>query len=256
MARRGSRGIYGQLRRAAAAAIETLERRMLLSTTTQAADAVLRAEVNEYFLAQPALKKAFGGDVDKLLARGVRPIDWQGTSVLAQQGQWIIRLPEAEVGKHGTLRKARETLDRHRNPKLPKLDQQSANHLRQIEISSALGERFFLMTGPAALDHAAVKGLLTGMAGAATIEPNFLLWANLTPNDPSFGQLWGLHNTGQSGGKIDADIDAPEAWNVFTGSSSVVVGVIDTGIDFNHPDLAPNMWTNPGETAGDGIDND
>ena len=73
-------------------------------------DAALRAEVNEYFLAQPALKKAFGGDVDKLLERGVRPIDWQGTSALAQQGQWIIRFPEAEVGKHGTLRKARETI--------------------------------------------------------------------------------------------------------------------------------------------------
>ncbi|MEB3881890.1 S8 family serine peptidase, partial [Lyngbya sp. CCY1209] len=62
-------------------------------------------------------------------------------------------------------------------------------------------------------------------------------------------------NTGQTGGTPDADIDAPEAWDVQTGND-VVVGVIDTGVDYNHPDLANNMWTNPGETPGDGIDND
>ena len=76
------------------------------------------------------------------------------------------------------------------------------------------------------------------------------------PNDPNFGQMWGLHNTGQTGGMPDADIDAPEAWDTTIGSTEVVVAVIDTGVDYRHPDLAANMWTNPGETAGDGIDND
>ena len=76
------------------------------------------------------------------------------------------------------------------------------------------------------------------------------------PNDPSYSQLWGLENLGGSGKVTDADIDASAAWDVSTGSSSVVVGIIDTGIDYNHPDLAANVWTNPGETAGDGIDND
>jgi subtilisin family serine protease len=75
-----------------------------------------------------------------------------------------------------------------------------------------------------------------------------------TPDDPSFGLTWGLHNTGQAvngaAGTPDADIDAPEAWDVATGSSSIVVGVVDTGIDYNHPDLAANMWSNPGGIGG------
>ena len=76
-------------------------------------------------------------------------------------------------------------------------------------------------------------------------EPNYRVRAFVTPNDPSFGELWGLHNTGQSGGTADADIDAPEAWDITTGSSDVVVAVIDTGMDYDHADLAANMWVNP-----------
>jgi subtilisin family serine protease len=76
------------------------------------------------------------------------------------------------------------------------------------------------------------------------------------PNDPSFNQLWGLHNTGQNGGTADADIDAPEAWDIQKGNPNLVIGVIDTGVDYNHQDLVGNIWTNPGEIAGDGIDND
>ncbi|MBN1167299.1 MAG: S8 family serine peptidase [Methanospirillaceae archaeon] len=75
-------------------------------------------------------------------------------------------------------------------------------------------------------------------------------------NDPLFPNLWGLHNDGSLGGTADADIDAPEAWAHTTGSSSVVVAVIDTGIDYTHPDLAANIWRNPGEIPGNGIDDD
>ena len=71
-----------------------------------------------------------------------------------------------------------------------------------------------------------------------------------------FAAQWNLNNTGQWSSTPDADIDAPEAWNITTGSPDVLVAVIDTGVDYNHPDLVANMWTNPFETPGDGIDND
>ncbi|MFW5750107.1 MAG: S8 family serine peptidase [Planctomycetota bacterium] len=76
------------------------------------------------------------------------------------------------------------------------------------------------------------------------------------PDDEHFDSLWGLHNTGQSGGTDDADIDAPEAWAQTTGSDSVLAAVIDTGIDYTHPDLAANIWTNPGKIPDNGIDDD
>ncbi len=90
----------------------------------------------------------------------------------------------------------------------------------------------------------------------AYAEPNYVLQADVIPNDPRFPELWGMHNTGQTGGTADADIDADMAWGVSTGSPDVIVGVIDTGIDYNHPDLADNIWTNPGEIAGNGVDDD
>lgn len=76
------------------------------------------------------------------------------------------------------------------------------------------------------------------------------------PNDPRFDALYGLHNTGVTGGVADADIDAPEAWSITTGSKDVVVAIIDTGVDYNHPDIAPNYWFNPGEMGVDENGND
>lgn len=87
-------------------------------------------------------------------------------------------------------------------------------------------------------------------------EPDYVYFPTATPNDPSYSNLWGLHNAGQSGGTNDADIDGPEAWDITSDASDVLVGVIDTGVDRAHPDLAANMWTNPLEIAGNGVDDD
>jgi subtilisin family serine protease/putative cell wall-binding protein len=93
-------------------------------------------------------------------------------------------------------------------------------------------------------------------AGVAYAQPNYLHSISAMPDDPRLPELWGMNNDGQTGGTEDADIDAPEAWDVQTGTGDVIVAVIDTGVDYRHPDLADNMWVNPGEIPGNGIDDD
>jgi subtilisin family serine protease len=79
-------------------------------------------------------------------------------------------------------------------------------------------------------------------------EPDHLVYAALVPNDPKFldGTLWGLHNPGTTSGSVaDADIDAPEGWDILQSAERVVVAVVDTGIRATHEDLAANMWSHP-----------
>src|SRR4029078_313264 len=79
----------------------------------------------------------------------------------------------------------------------------------------------------------------------AYVEPNYEIHADVVPNDPRFSELYGMRNTGQTGGTPGGDLKATRAWDVFTGDPNLKIGIIDTGIDYNHPDLAANVWTNP-----------
>jgi subtilisin family serine protease len=90
------------------------------------------------------------------------------------------------------------------------------------------------------------------------VEPDYTLTPLGNPNDPKYldGTQWNMSNSGQQSGVADADIDAPEAWNTRTDASSVVVAVIDSGINTTHEDLAGNLWVNTGEIAGNGIEDD
>jgi subtilisin family serine protease len=109
-------------------------------------------------------------------------------------------------------------------------------------------------------DLAAMPAALRFMAAhpelALSAEADGVGFGGGTPNDPSFSSQWGFHNTGQSGGTADADVDAPEFWDIIGGTPGIVVAVLDSGLNFTHPDLQNIAWTNPGEIAGDGIDND
>jgi subtilisin family serine protease len=69
------------------------------------------------------------------------------------------------------------------------------------------------------------------------------------PNDPLFGEQWSLENSGQRDGKVKADISALQAWTKTRGSDEVVVAVLDSGVDYTHPDLAANIWVRPANIA-------
>ncbi len=114
-----------------------------------------------------------------------------------------------------------------------------------------------LVRGPRG-QHDLAASLLSLNDQLSYFEPNTLVHGQVFPNDPRFGDLHALHNEHDGG----VDINAPEAWDISTGSRDVVVAVIDSGVDYTHPDLYLNIWINPGEipaalnvqdTDGDGI---
>lgn len=86
-------------------------------------------------------------------------------------------------------------------------------------------------------------------------EPDYI-YKVASQNDSRFSEQWSLENTAQTGGTADADINAERMWSIEDGDSAVVIVVTDTGIDYTHPDLVANLWTNDLEIAGNGIDDD
>ncbi len=102
-----------------------------------------------------------------------------------------------------------------------------------------------VVTLPAGQSTAAARAALVKSLGAANVSLNFRRHATRTPNDPSYGTQWQWPK-----------IQAPDAWNSGVGSGDVVVAVLDSGVDLNHADIQANLWKNPREIAGNGIDDD
>ena len=125
------------------------------------------------------------------------------------------------------------------------------------------GDALVLQTEPGQSVESALAALRT-RAAVRYAEPNYLWRTSTVPNDARLVDQWSLRNTGQNVNNAptatDADIDAPEAWDLTTGSADVVVAIVDSGIAYDHPDLAANVWTNPGESGGgretNGVDDD
>jgi subtilisin family serine protease len=121
---------------------------------------------------------------------------------------------------------------------------------------------------------AAVVLPVAGTMNKRDADPNRLPYPCSVPNDPDFNKQWYLNNRGQliwyqiflflgkipikwpARGLPDADIDAPEAWEITTGSPDVVIAIFDIGVDYTHPDLAANIWNNADEIPNNGIDDD
>jgi subtilisin family serine protease len=129
-------------------------------------------------------------------------------------------------------------------------------------LSAQQGQVMCLLRSPTQTTAALILELSQDLT-VALVEPNHLRWATdmRTPNDPLFGQLWGLQNTGQPvnavTGTAHADIGFLSAWGLARPSTNeVVVAVIDSGLDLTHPDIVSNLWTNPGEISNNGLDDD
>jgi thermitase len=115
----------------------------------------------------------------------------------------------------------------------------SAGVTRTVGSVAGVGAKVVSVSG----DPAVVAQRLNRSALVDYAEPNFVLKATATPNDPLYPQLYGLNNTGQTGGRADADIDAPEGWDAaglgtFPASGGTTIGIVDTGIDQTHPELS------------------
>lgn len=128
--------------------------------------------------------------------------------------------------------------------------------------STIPGQNIVVIKRPVFEINSSVIKLMAQNPNVEVVEPNFIYRASKTPNDPMFGQLWGMLNVGQADagkqqGVAGVDIGAQQAWDIETGSKDVIIAVIDTGVDYTNADLNPNMWTNDAELNGKpGVDDD
>ena len=159
----------------------------------------------------------------------VAQVTWNGQLVDAVRNEYVLRMPQLNA------RTATSPLDyQHRTPTAqPGWSLQS------------LGSGFYRLTAPNATQAA-----LTTWAsrnGVQSLQVNAVRSIAKTPNDPLYGEAanWAF-----------PQIKAADAWDTGTGTNSTIVAVLDTGVNYNHPDLAANMWRNPNEVPGDGVDND
>ena len=179
-------------------------------------------------------------------------MDWNGRSVKAEAGEYILSL------KPGT----RLVAGRNGGGQVAAVQRALAGRAGTdgFVVEEYLGNRgAFLLDVPRDRTYSQVRDAVDSLRGFSFVEPNFVFQIEKTPNDPFVPHEYALNNTGSTplgASKADADMDAVEAWDITTGSAGVVVGVVDSGVDYTHPDLAPNMWRNPFEVPGNDRDDD
>jgi subtilisin family serine protease len=165
----------------------------------------------------------------------------------------VVFSERASGGERAAIRRAQNTPVKETIPSVPEIQVLAVPRGRSVSAATAALERSALVR---------------------SAEPNGLAEPLATiPNDPYFSSQWALNNTGQTpsfvsqsrstpvpAGTSDADVDAPEAWDITTGNDNVTVAIVDSGIALDHPDIAQNIWHNPGESGAgketNGIDDD
>lgn len=121
--------------------------------------------------------------------------------------------------------------------------QQISPVFTQVDLVDSIATQYglagvFKLTVPAGTDIFAMIAEYQRDPAIAYAEPNLVYSIGDFPNDTDFNKQWALHNTGQTGGKPDADIDAPEAWDIEKSKPAILIAIVDTGVDYNHPELA------------------
>ena len=177
---------------------------------------------------------------------GYERVTWGGRDVYAEPGEWIVSVRGI------------------RGPAAKQVAEATAKLRRAAPALRVLGhlgrDGLFKVGAPASMGGEALTAALRRVRHFEFAEPNAAVWAQGVfdgRDDTYYSSQYSLENRGTGGGLVDADIDAPEAWAAAAGTAEeVVVGVIDTGVDHTHPDLAASMWVNPFEIPGNGRDDD
>ncbi|MBC7835204.1 MAG: S8 family serine peptidase [Phycisphaerales bacterium] len=172
-------------------------------------------------------------------------INWGGANIEVVQDSWILAFHDRTTEAHA-INRTQQVL--------------AALGISSTSIDPFAGNQFARFESPANLTPQQANQLVAQFGFLASLGPNMIYYPTLAPNDPLINEVYAADNTGQviagTAGTPGADMSLFEAWNVTTGSRQIVVPIIDTGIDLNHPDLVDNLWTNPGEVPGNGIDDD
>jgi subtilisin family serine protease/subtilisin-like proprotein convertase family protein len=188
------------------------------------------------------------GPVLSNVPNGFEVVNWDGGQVVARTGSYLVEF-DSYIGK----------------AQAEALALQAAARLGVTAVSAqayGLG-RYAAITVQGNIDGAAAAALVGHMDHLVSIEPDRLAEVSRLPNDTRFSEQYALRNVGQvvpatNGflGTLGADIHVENVWDISIGTRANIVAVIDTGVDLTHPDLAANIWTNPNEIAGNGIDDD